>query len=193
MSAAPQPTPAAAARCSEAYLTGVDERDADLAADLRVHDVGSEDTARRCLTLEPGGDVDALAEDVVAVDDDVAEVDADAELERAFGGQVTLGHGALHGDCALDGVDHTGELDQRPVAHGLDDAPVPRGDGRIERLAPETPQCGDGAGLVRFHHAAVAHYVRGEDRSEPSRHLLFRHGLMDRARYRTLADYGASV
>ena len=51
---------------------------------LRMHDVGDEDAARGCaMAFEPGGDVDAVAEDVVALDDDVAEIDADAECRCA--------------------------------------------------------------------------------------------------------------
>ena len=46
------------------------------------HDIGSEDAAVRRLALEPRGDVHAVAEDVVTVDDDVAQVHADAENGR---------------------------------------------------------------------------------------------------------------
>ena len=84
-------------------------------------------------------------------------------------------HRALDRDGALDRVDDAAELDQRAIAHHLDDAAVARRDGRVERLAPDLPQRGERAGLVGAHHAAVADDVGGEDRGKPSRDLLFRH------------------
>ena len=149
--------------------------DADLSAHLGMDDVGGEDAARRRLAFEPGSDIDAVAEDVVPLDDDLAEIDADAELDRPLRGQVALAHRALDRDGAFDRVDDAAELDQRPVAHHLDDAAMTRGDGGIERLAPNLPQGGDRAGLVAAHHAAVAGDVGGEDGGEPPRDLLFPH------------------
>ena len=52
----------------------------DLAFDLVQHGAGDADAGRLGDLLEPGGDVDAVTEEVVALDDDVAEVDADAEF-----------------------------------------------------------------------------------------------------------------
>ena len=65
--------------------------------------------------FEPRRDVDAVAEDVVVLDDDVAQVDADAELDALVGRDagVALGHLALHLDGAAHRVDDAGELDQQ--------------------------------------------------------------------------------
>ena len=73
--------------------------------------------------LEPGRDVDAVAVEIVALDDDVAEIDADAELDAPSWRNVlvALGHAALDYGSAAQCVDDAGELDQRPVAHQLDD------------------------------------------------------------------------
>ena len=40
--------------------------------------------------LEPGGDIDAITEDIVTVDDYIAEMDADPEFEPALGGIGSL-------------------------------------------------------------------------------------------------------
>ena len=122
----------------ERDLAGVGEDEIDLAAHLRVHGVGEEHATGRRLTFEPRRDIDAIAEDVVAVDDDVAEIDADTKGNRFVirTPAVPLGHRLLYGDRALHRIDGAGELDQRAVAHHLHDSPAVRGDGRIEELAP---------------------------------------------------------
>ena len=86
--------------------------------------------------LEPRRDVDAIAVDVVAVDDHVAEVDADPELDavRRLEVRVVLGDAPLHLDRALDSVDHARELDQRAVAGELDDAAAMLGDPGLDEV-----------------------------------------------------------
>ena len=89
--------------------------------------------------FQPRRDVHAVAVDVVALDDDVAEVDTDAKANALVLGNARLapGHGALDLDGALHGVDHARELHQRAVAHQLDDASVVRRDRRIDELPGE--------------------------------------------------------
>ena len=55
--------------------------DINLLADLPIGVVGDADAARLGNAFERERDVDAVAEDVVVVDDDVADVDADAEFD----------------------------------------------------------------------------------------------------------------
>ena len=57
------------------------EGDIDLAADLTLGVVGKADAAGLGNSLEPGGDVDAVAEDIVVIKDDIADVNADAKLD----------------------------------------------------------------------------------------------------------------
>ena len=75
------------------------------------------------------GDVDAVAHQVaVGLLDDVAQMDADAELDAALGRQagVALDQAVLHFDRAAHRVDHAAELDEAAVAGSLDDAPMMR-------------------------------------------------------------------
>ena len=63
------------------------------------------DTANGCNRLQPRGDDDAFAIDIVALDDDIAKIDADTVANaRCFG---ALGFGArrrlLGRECAVDG------------------------------------------------------------------------------------------
>ena len=46
--------------------------------------VGDADPARLRDPFQPRGDVDAVAEDIVVVDDDVADMNADAEVEPSI-------------------------------------------------------------------------------------------------------------
>ena len=53
----------------------------ELVPDLLVNGMGDANRAGLGESLEAGGDVDAIAEDVAAIDDHVAEIDTDPELE----------------------------------------------------------------------------------------------------------------
>ena len=64
--------------CSPDVLEG----DIDLAANLPVGVVGDADAAGLSDSFKPRGNVDAVAENVVVIDDDVADMDADAEFDR---------------------------------------------------------------------------------------------------------------
>jgi hypothetical protein len=61
----------------------------------------------------------------VLVDDDVAEIDADAELDAALFRDAAIAQRqlALQLDRAAHRIDDARELDQEAVAGGLDDAP----------------------------------------------------------------------
>jgi hypothetical protein len=79
---------------------------------------------RGCQAFEAGGNIDAVAIDLPPVFDDVAEIDADAELDAPFGRHngVALGHLELDIDRTAHRVDDACELDQEAVARGSDDA-----------------------------------------------------------------------
>ena len=75
-------------------LAHVLEREGELVPHLIAHHAANADTARLRQGFEPSSDVDAVAEDVVPVDDDVAEIDADAKLDPRSTGTlgIALGH-----------------------------------------------------------------------------------------------------
>ena len=92
--------------------------------------------------FEPRGDVDAVAEDVVAVDDHVAEIDADAELDALALCRMPALRSAM--PCWTSTAQRTASTtlansDQQPVAGGLDDAALVLGDLRIDQLARDAP------------------------------------------------------
>ena len=93
------------------------------------------DAARRRFRLQPGGDVHAIAVEVIAIDDQVAQVQAHAEHEAQLSAgmlAVGLGHGLLELDSGAQRIDCAGELDQSPVAGQLDQTPSVFRQNRIE-------------------------------------------------------------
>ena len=124
--------------------------------------------------FEPRGDIDAVAEDVVALDQHVAEIDADAIEDALLLGRVgvALGHHGLDRDRAFDRGDNGGKLQQHAIAHRLDEPAAERPHDRRRRLAPLADRLRRPR-LVLAHEARVADDVGGEDRGElRSRSLL---------------------
>jgi hypothetical protein len=83
--------------------------------------------------FDPCGDVNAVAIEVVAFDDHVAEIDADAQLDPAGrrDAHVPLGHCLRHRDHAAHRIDDAHKFHQHAVAGGLDDAAMMFADFRI--------------------------------------------------------------
>ena len=164
----------------ERLLAEIDEISVDLAAHVIVGGAGNQHPARLANPLEPRRDIDALAQNVVALDQHVAEIDADA-VDDALGlGDVgvALGHQLLDRDRAFDGGDDGGKFQQQPVTHRLDDAPAVARHDRPRRLAmlahrPRRPR------LVLAHQAGIADDVDGHDRGKPAStcHRLPQQGL----------------
>ena len=128
-----------------------------------MDDVRDADAAGRGQPLEPRRDVDAIAVDVVAVDDHVAEVDADPELdaELRLDVGVVLGDAPLDLDRTLDGVDHARELDQGAVARKLDHPAAALGDLGLNEFLAQCFEPGVRAGFVLAHQPTVADHVGG--------------------------------
>ena len=96
---------------------------------------GEQDFARLGQALHAHGDVHAIAVDVVFLDDDVAEVDAEPIEEPRVLRQVCRpgGHRLLHGDGALHAVDDAGEFSVHAVPRCLHDAAAMLPDQSVRR------------------------------------------------------------
>jgi len=138
---------------------------------ILVHPRGDAYAAGRREAFDAHRDVDAFAEDVVAVMRDVADIDAEPEHDTARRSHVAVArrHLPLHRDRALDRVHGRGELDQQAVAGGLDDTAAVARDRGVDQLAAMGTQRRLRAGLVDPDHAAVAGDVRREDGREATR------------------------
>ena len=154
----------------DALFAEVLERDVEPVAHLVPHGGGNADSVRWSELLEARRHVDAIAEDIAVLDDHVAEVDADPELNPSLRRNIRVAprHPALDLGGALDGVGDALEFHQHSVAGGLDDLPLVLDDDRIDDLEPVGPQPRERARLVGFHQPAVADHVRRENRRQPS-------------------------
>ena len=136
---------------------------------LAVGVLGKTDAARISDAFKARGDIDAVAHQVaVALLDHIAQMDADAELDAALGRKpsVALDHAVLHLDGAAHGIDHAAELDEAAVAGALHYAPVMRGDGGIDQIAPQRPQPRKCPLLVGAGKPAVSDHVRRKNGCE---------------------------
>ena len=150
--------------------TDILEGEVEPALDALAHHVGDADPAGLGQPLQAGGDVDAVAENIVALDDDVAEVDADAVADADVLAplRLPLGHRLLDPGGRGDRVDDAGELDQHPIARGLDDAAVVFGDCRVDHLVAVRPLARQGARLVRLHEPGVPDHVGRQHGRQPT-------------------------
>ena len=133
-----------------------------------VHGIGDEHSARIGEGLDPGGDVDAVAIEVVALDDHVAEIDTDTQLDTVVppGTGIALGHRLLHLNSTAHRIDDAGKFHQQAVAGGIDDAALVLGDCRIDELAAQRLEAFERAFLVRPHQPRIPGHIGGEDRGE---------------------------
>ena len=97
--------------------------------------------ARHSNPFEPRGNIDAVTEDIVVVDNDVTQWMPMRNSIRLACGivRVLLGHAALNFDGTSRCIDGAGKLDQHAVAGGLDDAAAMFGDCGVDKRLSETP------------------------------------------------------
>jgi hypothetical protein len=100
---------------------------------------------------------DAVTKDIISVNDDVADVDTDAEGNIWAGTpSVPLRHFFLNRHRTHYGVDGAGKFNQHSIAGRFYNATSVRSDCRIKHLAPVGLQCLKGADLVRAHKSSAA-------------------------------------
>jgi hypothetical protein len=134
----------------------------DPAADLALGVIRNADASGFRDPLQPRGDVDAIAKNIVLVNHDIADVNADAKFNpgilRYVG--VLLSHSALDFDGATNCVYGAGELDQHAVAGSLDNAATMLGDCGVDKRFSESLQLRQRAFLVGTHQAAITSDIR---------------------------------
>ncbi len=91
------------------------ERVGQLVADMVAHGPGNADAAGLGERFQARRDIDAVAKDVAVLDDDVAEIDADAKPDAPLVGRLGLAvdHPALHLGGATHRVDDAREFHQQ--------------------------------------------------------------------------------
>jgi len=154
------------------------ESDGELAFNLVVNLAGNEDSAGLRDCFEARRHVDAIAEDVVPIDDDVADIYADTKFDplllRHFG--IAFDHPVLNVDGTAHGIDDTPELHQHAVAGCLHDPSAMLLNFGIDEGSSVGFQLGQSALFVGAHETAVSSDIGGEDRCEPSFRTVLGHG-----------------
>ncbi len=105
-------------------------------ANLVANRVRDENAARLGQRLQPGGDIDAVPEDILRFDDHIAEVDANSKIDALVLWDiiVAVSHCALDFRGAADRIQHTRKFGQHAVAGVFYDAPAMLLDLRIDQL-----------------------------------------------------------
>jgi len=128
--------------------------------------------------LQPRGNVDAIAKDIVVVDDDVADVNAYAKFDPYILRHVSilLGHPPRDFDRTAGGIDGAGEFHKHTSARSLDDAATMVGHGGITERFSGGLQPGQRAFLVGPHETAITGDIRRQNRCQSPFNALDRHG-----------------
>ena len=149
-------------------LADVVEADIEAPMHLLAHRSRHTDATWLGKRLQSRRHVDAIAGDVGAINDDVAEVDTNPELEALYGRPrlIVWPHRPLHINCATERGVRAGELEQHPVARGLDDPAAMLGNLRIDYALTNLSQTSERAGVVPFHVPAEADHIGDQDRGE---------------------------
>jgi hypothetical protein len=133
-------------------LIGTDQ----LVLDVFIDGTRDVNAARLRQPFQPCGDVHAFTVNVIVLDDDVAEVDADTILTPLRPGQlkVATDHPLLNHNCRSDRLHR--RLERRSVAAGLDDSPMVFSNGRENDFPHEPPYARVRPPFVSVHQSGIA-------------------------------------
>jgi hypothetical protein len=134
-----------------------------------VHASRNADFAALDQALEPSSYVHAVAEDVIVLDHDVADIEADPEahpatFRLAF---VSLLKGSLNFDRTANRVEHAGEFGDHAIAGGVRDPASMLRDELVDDR-PARRQRGHRRFFIAVHQPAVTLDIGGKDCRKPS-------------------------
>jgi hypothetical protein len=120
---------------SKGLLSHIITGDLDLASNLPIGIIGHADPARFGDAFKAGSNIDAVAEDIIIIKNDVTDMNADAEFDPLIlrHGGILLGHAALDFNRIAHRIDGAGKLDQHSVARSLDEVTAMRRDCGVDK------------------------------------------------------------
>jgi hypothetical protein len=147
----------------------IDELHREFCPDIVSNNARHANPARLRKSFQPGRDIHGIAEEIVTLNDDVADVQPDPEPHLLTGRSISilLGYGLLNLDGTSHGINGAGEISDEAVASRVEDPASVRGDQAID----DDPVCGEGAegaDLISPHETAVAFDIGCEDRGKLS-------------------------
>jgi hypothetical protein len=136
--------------------------------------VRNADTAGLSDPFETHRNIDPVTKDIVLFDNDITDVNADAELDPLVLRHVDIlfGHAALNFVGTSDGVDHAGELGNSAVPGILDNTSVMLSDFGIEKRLSESFQLRQRAFFVDPYQATRAHDIRRQNSRQSPLYVL---------------------
>lgn len=149
----------------------IDDLDRDVSRGIGMHFLREADAAGRGDAFQPRGDVDAVAKQVVALNEHVADGDADAQQHVLLGpeGEVARPRRLLDLDGAANRIDRAGKFGEHGIAGHVEDAPVEGADQLGHRLL-ELGEARDRGLLVEGDEAAVTGDIRCQDDGQLAAH-----------------------
>ena len=116
-------------------------------------------------SFQASGNIHAIAENVITVNDDVTDIDANSEYDAPVLGYIRIAadHGALDDHSVPDRVDDAGKFDQRAIACRFDDAAMMEGNCRVDHLTAMGFQRFQGADLIGARQPAISDDICGEN------------------------------
>jgi hypothetical protein len=147
-------------------LTHINRVKRELSPGLPVGIVGDTDAAGFRDAFQPRRDIDPITENVALIDDDIAEIDPDPELDDfvRWHRAVARGHAVLNCGGAAHGIDDACEFHEQAIACCFDDPAAILANFWIDKLAPVGLKLCERAFLVGSHKPTVSCHVRRHDR-----------------------------
>ena len=108
--------------------------------------------------MQTGGDSHTFAMSVFALDNHIAEIDSDADVDTLFLGKQTVAfiHLTLDGDGALNCTNDTCEFREKAIARQLKDTSPVLLDYWLEYFLAMSLQPGERSSFVAFHQRRIA-------------------------------------
>src|SRR4029077_1625032 len=141
----------------------------DLPADLTLCVVGDANATRLRNPFKARGDVDAVAKDIVVIDDDVTDVDADAKFDPLDlrHRSILLSHTALDLDGAAHRIYDAAELSEHAIARVLDDLATMFADLGISEPTQTLPHPAVCPSLAKAGQATIPSHISRKDSCKP--------------------------
>src|SRR5262245_15154182 len=156
------------------------QRQSDLALEMIVGGTGDKDAAGLAKLFEAGSNVDTIAKQIIAIHDDVAEIDSDPKNDPSLARRDGLYfcNLLLRRNRAVYRIDNGTKLSDCAIAHELHDAAMMLGKQRIDHFGAKLPDCGQGARFIALDEPGIADNIGSEDRYQPPFDMNCFHGYL---------------
>src|ERR1700731_3771366 len=128
--------PDGACNVLELPFAGIEKISVEPVAYLPIGVFGDADPAGLRDAFEPRRNIDSISENIAVLDDDVADVNPDADFDAPFirNADIALRHPVLHLDRAACRVHGADEFDEYAIAGAFDDTAAVLRDGRFQKF-----------------------------------------------------------